>query len=187
MVKTALLFTQNRHDLIASREQAALLEQIYNLQKNQGEKNEAEIILGGGYIFTDTLLTNHGRNFGVETGDLAIVDNTVIVGKVSEVGDIWSKIEPFSSIRQKNTGRSGINKSILFSEIVGIGAGEMQGETVQETNIKIGDAMWWGENTNYMIGTVDKISKSDSGALETINIILPVPLRFISKINIVKP
>src|SRR3989344_2119607 len=79
----------------------------------------ANISLGGGYLFSDSIIIDHGTYDGVELGDIVTTNDGIFVGSVSESGVYWSKIIPFTQLGRKTVIRGGPNKEIIF-EINGI-------------------------------------------------------------------
>ncbi|KKT42329.1 MAG: hypothetical protein UW30_C0001G0054 [Candidatus Giovannonibacteria bacterium GW2011_GWA2_44_13b] len=142
----------------------------------------AKVVLGGGYIFSDSLYINEGSGSGIENGDLALSPEKIFVGRISETGTNWSKIEPFGLLGQKVALRFGPNKEITV-EASGLGRGELITELPQDAQITPGETVWLGKNPEFPAGLVSEIKKVDGREIQ--NIIIKSPLPFGSLLDIV--
>lgn len=157
----------------------ALEEENKSLKSLSGHKISEEILaeirLGGGYLFSDILLLNVGKKDGVNMGDLVFNGGKIFVGKISEVGDVWSKVFPIGRLGEKISLRVGGDKEVLF-EAVGAGRGELITELPKELVIVLGDLVWLGENPAYPVGLVINIQKTEGREMQVVRMASPLQL-----------
>jgi len=142
----------------------------------------AKVVLGGGYIFSDSLYVNEGSDAGISEGDPALSPEKIFVGQISEVGRDWSKIKPFGALGEKIVLRFGPNKEIAVLA-TGLGRGELIAELPKDTQIISGETVWLGEKPEYAAGLISEAGKVDGREIQ--NIIIKSPLPFGSLLNII--
>jgi len=183
---------------ISTPEQTAMLKaKIADLEKERDNLNiligntynknivPANVSLGGGYLFSDSIIVDRGANSGVAIDDYVTTIDGMFVGKVISVGANWSSIVPFTRLGQKTVIRGGQNKEIVF-EVSGIGGGETSADLPGSLDIKIGDIFWSGEYPDFIIGIVNGIDSSQAKQIQTVYFGPPVALKFLTFVNIHK-
>lgn len=146
----------------------------------------ANVILGGGYLFSDVILINQGENADVKVGDLVAYQN-VLIGKILEVGKDWSKAALLGRLGEKVVLRqdSPENGRAVPIETLGKGAGEFQAEIPAEVNLKIGDIFRSAENPEYIVAVADKIKDAPNGRFKEISLIAPISPSWLYEVTIV--
>ena len=147
----------------------------------------ANVVFGGGYLFSDIILINQGENAGIKIGDIVTYQNKILIGRVAEVGADWSKTALLGSLGDKITLRQDSSENIqsVPVEAVGRGGGELQMEMSAETNLKIGDIFRSAENPEYIAGVVDKISYEFGGQFKEISVFSPLSPVLLNEIDII--
>lgn len=151
--------------------------------QNGSDEKTANIILGNEYLFSDTLIIDQGNSDNINIGEAVIAENFIAIGIIEKVGNDWARIRPFSQLDFKTTARAGIEKSSVL-EISGIGGGEMKAIVPFEFPIQAGDAIWWGENPDYIIGLVNSVSQQEGNNLKEIFINAPLSLHSLANVTI---
>ena len=157
--KLADFLAPEHRELERSRDQIWMLERIAELQAENkklnellGEKSEKKILLaklsfGGGYLFTDIyFLKDVDGQFKI--GDLVLKDG-ILLGRISEAGEGWSKFKSLGGLGEKSVLRAGTNKEIVI-EAVGRGGGELVAEIPASIVVHVGDPVWWGGRSRIL-------------------------------------
>jgi len=137
----------------------------------------ARVIFLPNFVPGNSLLIDLGKNNTTrrapKPGDWAVVDGTILVGRVVTVADTYSKIRLISAetdlavvIGDKNTP----------AVATGSGAGNFTVTLPKDTVIKIGDRVIAPLFNNYLIGIVGHIEKLASRPMQTILVRTPVNL-----------
>lgn len=147
---------------------------------NSRSEIPAKIILGGGYLFSDSLYADEGLNSGVKEKDLALSPEKIFIGKIAGTGKDWSRIDPVGSLGSKISLRLGSDKEIAV-EATGLGRGELIAELPKDVSITAGETAWLGEKPEYSVGLVSEIKKVEGREIQ--NIIIKSPLPFGSLVN----
>ena len=101
-ILTPLKFFPKRSERDASNEVLLLYQKISDLEAELSSKNNlsgsisANVVFGGGYIFSDSIFLNKGSENGVSTGDFVVYKSSIALAKVEEVFPKYSKAVPFS-------------------------------------------------------------------------------------------
>lgn len=148
---------------------------------DQGSEIPAKVTLGGGYIFSDALYINAGADSGIRENDLAVSEEKIFIGKVSETGENWSRISPIGTLGSKVALRLGENKEITV-EATGLGRGELIAELPKDTVIMSDQIVWLGERPELSAGLIAETNKVEGREIQ--NIIIKSPLPFGSLLNI---
>ncbi len=183
----------------ASRESLALLIKIRDLERENIKLQKAlgvngktrlipaNVIFGGGYLFSDSILINQGENAGIKIGDLITYQNKILIGQVVEIGADWSKAVLLGRVGDKIILRQDAPENIQFApiEATGRGGGEFQVEMPADVNLKIGDIFRSAENPEYIAGVVDKISSEFGGQFKEVGLISPVSPILLYEVDII--
>lgn len=186
-----LKFFPARNEKEISRETALLYQKINDLEQRLQEHNFADksilanIIFGGGYIFSDSILLDRGLEYGIAKGDFVIYKSSIAVAKIDEVFSGYSKAVPFSRFGEKITLRSGPQKSVLF-EAEGGGGREIVASLPKGSLVNVGDGVYLAENPRFLAGIVEMATKRESRDFEEINVLLPLSLWSIVEVSIIK-
>ncbi|MBI2023353.1 hypothetical protein HYT01_02195 [Candidatus Giovannonibacteria bacterium] len=159
------------------------------MKNADGSTVPAKVVVGGGFMYSDVLMLDEGSDSGIEEGSLVFfgaAQGPEILGKISETGNNWSKAVPFSVVGQKTVLRSGKDKSIVF-EAVGVGGGEMRTELPSEVELKVGDIVWWGEGSSYVLGMIGRAESHSGSQLREFYIKIPVSLGNLREVMISRP
>ncbi len=155
------------------------------LGENASGEVPAEIRLGGGYLFSDILLLNKGDGDGLSIGDIVLSKEKIFVGKISDTGRNWSKVNPIGRLGEKIALRAGINKEITF-EAAGLGRGELFVELPKDLGLAVGDIVWLGEEASYPAGLISAIRKNEGREMQDVTISSPLPLGSLAEVIAVK-
>ncbi|KKT57414.1 MAG: hypothetical protein UW81_C0024G0017 [Candidatus Giovannonibacteria bacterium GW2011_GWC2_44_9] len=199
IIKASLFLVPERESRQASNQALALLIKIRDLERENlklkkalgvNGKNRlipANIVFGGGYLFSDILFINQGENAGIKIGDLVTYQNKILIGRITEVGADWSKAALLGHVGDKITLRQDALENIQFvpMEATGRGGGEFQMEMPAETNLKIGDIFRSAENPEYIAGVVDRISSEFDEPFKEISVISPVSPVLLDEVDII--
>lgn len=162
------------------------LKNILNI-KNKARLIPANVIFGGGYLFSDVILINQGENAGIKIGDLVTYGDKILIGRILEVGVYRSKAALLGHLGDKIVLRQDLseNSQAIPIETAGRGAGELQAEIPAEVNLKIGDMFRSAENPEYLVGVIDKITAEASNQFKTITIIAPIAPSLLYEVTVV--
>lgn len=190
--ETFLRFFPEMRKENTSQEMLLLEERIKGLNseilRKENAKNDeilADVVFGGGYIFSDAIFLNKGTKDGVEAGDLVIYKFSVVVGKIEEVFSGHSKVAPFSRFGNKISLRAGFGKTVLF-EGEGNGGREIVATLPKGSGVSSGDRVFIAESPELLAGIVEGTKKKESRDFEELSIVLPFSLRSITEVRIVK-
>ncbi len=172
-----------------SFENTALYEKIKDLESklklSKDTEISAQVIFGGGYVFSDNLFLNKGRKNGIAVDELVVYKNIFMIGRVEEVLENYSKVSTFSLFGVKTPFRTGIQKEILF-EGEGNGGGEIFAIFPQGVNIDVGNTVWLGENSDFVVGVVEKINQEEGRDFKEVFVRVPVSFRSITDVTLFK-
>ena len=154
-------------------------------QNNFSEEMSANIIFGGGYIFSDTIFLDKGTESGVESGNLVVYKSAIAIAQMEEVFSGYSKAAPFSRFGRVVSLRSGEDKKILF-EAKGVGGRESSAILPKGSGVKGGDSAYLAEDPRFLVGVVESAEKKESRDFDEIRIVVPLSLRSIAGVNIEK-
>ena len=199
IVRASFFLAPEMESRQSSRESLALLVKIRDLERENIKLKTAlgidgkirlipaNVVFGGGYLFSDIILINQGENAGIKIGDIVTYQNKILIGRVAEVGADWSKTALLGSLGDKITLRQDSSENIqsVPVEAVGRGGGELQMEMSAETNLKIGDIFRSAENPEYIAGVVDKISYEFGGQFKEISVFSPLSPVLLNEIDII--
>lgn len=199
IIKVSLFLAPERESLQVSREGLALLIKIRDLEKENIKLQKAlgvnsktrlipaNVIFGGGYLFSDAILVNQGGNAGIKIGDLVAYQNKILIGRIAEVGADWSKAVLLGRVGDKITLRQDAPENIqpIPIEATGRGGGELRMEVSAETNLKIGDIFRLAESPEYIAGMVGKISSEFGGQFKEISIVSPLSPVLLNEVDII--
>ena len=185
-------FFPKRNERDTSRELTLLYKKINDLEselkekeRNLNEEISANIVFGGGYIFSDSVFLDKGIENGVENDDLIVYKSAIAIAYVEEIFPRYSKAIPFSRFGRVMSLRSGENKEILF-EGTGMGGREISAILPKGSGIKSGDSVYLAEDPRFLVGIVGSAEKKESRDFEEIKIIIPFSLRSIVEASIFK-
>lgn len=136
-------------------------------------EQERDILLGPGFVFSDSLIVSGGAVFGTQKDDLVVSPDGIVVGVVTEVGAEWSKAALFSRLGNTVVLRAGNEKEIVF-EAHGIGGGELRAELPSAVALRTGDTLWLGIRPMYVAGLVDTIDRAPGRQLQQLIIRVPI-------------
>lgn len=159
---------------------------LYALLQNKDPLKKilfANVQLGGGYIFSDSLIIDKGVSDDVAVGDFVTTDDGLLVGSVIDRGPHWSAVASFTQLGRKVVVRGGGSKQIVF-EMNGIGGGEAEVDLPISLDIKVGDVYWSGEHSDYIVGVVDHIDRSPTSQIQTVYMKPPISLIFLTRVVI---
>ena len=201
-LRTILFFAPEAVSRDESRQNLALILELKRLKEENGKlkqilgvKNQARIIparikLGGGYLFTDVLVLDKGLEAGVKVGDVVSAEDNILIGLVSEAGNGWSKILPAGYAGEKIILRkkpvAGSAESAVF-EAFGMGGGEIKAELPASLNFKAGDPLYWGENSDLIVGFVDRVLTDNEGGIQRVFIVSPFSFIKPDYVTIISP
>lgn len=152
---------------------------------DQGSEIPAKVTLGGGYIFSDALYINAGADSGIRENDLAVSEEKIFIGKVSETGENWSRISPIGALGSKVALRLGENKEITV-EATGLGRGELIAELPKDMVIMSDEIVWLGEKPEFTVGLIAETDQVEGRNIQNIIIKSPLPLGSLLNILIIK-
>ena len=176
----------NAENKILYEKIAGLEKQIFNLQKTPAVNTiSANIIFGGGYIFSDSIFLDKGAEDGVRVGDLVVFESSFAIASIEEVYNKHSKAALFSRFGAKTPFRSGVEKNILF-DAEGRGGEEMFSLLPKGSGIDVGNGVYLGQNSKFIVGIVEEVGKKEGRDFEEIKILLPFSLRSIVDVEIIK-
>lgn len=199
IIKASLFLAPERESLQVSGESLALLIKIQDLEKENIKLKRAlgmngktrlipaNIVFGGGYLFSDAILVNQGENAGIKIGDLVTYQNKIIIGQIAEVGANWSKADLLGRVGNRITLRQDAleNTQSIPTEAIGRGGGEFRMEMPAETNLKIGDIFRSAESPEYIAGVIDRISLELGGQFKEISIVSPISPVLLNEVDII--
>lgn len=165
--------------LLAQKQEKEDNDYLRGLLGRIGEKElpiVGEVIFLPNFIPHQTLLIDVGENNltkSLQIGDLAIVEDFVLIGRVAEVGSWFSKIRLLSAEEGLSVVIGAKNVPALA---VGAGAGNFSISLPKDTAISVGDRVVSPLHDNLLIGIVRHIEKNPSQPNQTILVKTPVNL-----------
>jgi cell shape-determining protein MreC len=183
-----ILEENNQEKLALAGVIAGLQKENEYLKNTEGLKDKkilpANIILGGGYLFSDFLILDIGNESGITSGDKVITPENIYLGKITETGNGWSRVSEPTKIGEFTTMRFGENKEVS-SEGVGLGA-EIKVSLPSSIILKLGDIVWLGESPEILLGLVSKVDKRDGKDLQEIVVESPINSKNIVRAEVIK-
>lgn len=152
------------------------LRSLFGRSKDKGLPVIGEVIFLPNFIPYQTLLIDVGKNNlskRLKVGDLAVIDRTVLVGRVAEIGAWYSKVRLLSA---EGNIAVVIGKKNVPAQANGAGAGNFSVSLPKDTPVYIGDRVVAPLFNNLLVGTVRAISKNPSKPNQEILIKTPINL-----------
>lgn len=155
----------------------------------RGEKNNQEVLakiikrpgIGSNY---DILLIDIGVKDGVKKGDYAVVSNSLVIGKISEVFNSTSNVKLFSSPEEKI--KTLLTPANIEMEVEGIGGGNFRVDIPKGVEAKKGDSIIMPSLNSQTIGRIEEISKESANPFKTLYFKIPINIFKISWLKIIK-
>ena len=147
-----------------------------------GDFLEALVILRPPAIAHDQLIVNKGFKDGVMDGQLVVIDDSVIVGKVGEVFEDSSRVISFSSYGLEQNvflQQAGISATAL-----GFGNNELIITLPRDFPVSVGDKAVSLTSQPYLVGIIESIDLSPSSPLKTLRIKQPFNIYHLRSVNI---
>ncbi len=141
------------------------------------------IVFGGGFLFTDTLSIDRGRESGIVSGDFVATKESILVGTIIQTGERWSTVAPFTQLGRKVLVRAGEKKDIVF-EAMGVGGEEIEVDLPATVNLKAGDVVWSAEKPDYIVGLVDRLDSSSARQIQNVFIKPPIAFKALTDVEI---
>lgn len=158
------------------------------LREMFGRVNTQKLLLG--YVLQkpnhspyDTLLLDIGSREGVSVGKLVVAYGEVPIGRVAEVYEKVSVVRMFSSPLQEIPVQIGDTK--IESVAVGIGGGNFRMLLPKDTPISEGDIVTLSGFDNRILGTVEKINRSEAETFARIMFKSPLSIYELSAVFVV--
>lgn len=154
----------------------AYLRQILGRINKEAKPLVGQIIFLPNFVPYQTLLIDLGKaNLGrpMMVGDLAVVYGAVVIGRVAEVGEWYSKVRLLSA---ENNLAVMIGSKNIPAVASGAGAGNFSITLPKDTLVVIGDRVVAPLLNNLLIGTVRYVEKKPSQPNQTILVKTPVNL-----------
>ena len=120
----------------------------------------------------DTLLINKGLEVGVKVGDLLLVSDSIMIGKVIEVREYSSLVLLNSSPSAYFTANISRNNEPI--EVFGRGSGNLYAKLPIVTDLEIGDVIVLNYGKVFSIGIVKEIEEEEISGFKHAFISLPV-------------
>jgi cell shape-determining protein MreC len=127
----------------------------------------------------DTLFLDEGINSGINNGDLVLVGNRILIGKISKVSDGNATVSLNSFAGVVSYGY--ISRTNEPIEVRGNG-GDMEAKVPIDFDVVVGDKIITGGSVNFIIAVVGAIEVDHSSGFKNILISMPVN---VLKINFV--
>lgn len=150
--------------------------QLFGRFKDKSLPIVGEVIFLPNFVPYQTLLLDVGRNNlskKLKVGDLAVANGSVLVGRVAEVGDWYSKVKLISAESSLSVV---IGSSNISAVAVGSGAGNFSISLPKGTKVYAGDRVVAPLYNNLLIGTVGYVKKNPSQPNQTVLVKTPVNL-----------
>ncbi|MEK7560192.1 MAG: rod shape-determining protein MreC [Patescibacteria group bacterium] len=189
--KIFYVFFKEREEINVALETNLLYKRIKDLELKLQEKESkdktipANVVFGGGYLFSDSIFLDKGSKDGVEKGDFVVYKSFAVLAEIDEVFSGYSRALPFSRFGEKTALRSGSTKNVLF-EAEGSGGGKILAYLPQNSGVSAGDGVYLAKSSQFLVGLVETNEKKESRDFEEISIILPFSLRSVAEVDIVK-
>ena len=101
-----------------------------------------------------TIILSKGFRDGVEVGSIVYLRGRQPIGTIGKVHDKTSELSLLSSANNKINGV--INNTTVIP-LLGNGGGNFIGNVIKNTDVKIGDTIYCGDDTSLILGTVADI------------------------------
>jgi len=142
------------------------------------------ILAGPGRMAYDTLVVDVGSNSGIETGDVVLYANSIVIGEVAEVFPSSSKLKLYSSPGE--TLEVVVGLDAIPTEAIGRGAGNFEIKLPRDTQVLLGDPIRIPSRFLRMAGVVEHIEVLPNDPFKTILFKNPVNIFEIEWVEIVK-
>jgi len=132
----------------------------------------AKVLLTPNVISSGVITLEVGRkDFDIKPGDLVVYNDKVLLGRVLEVRDSYTKVRLVSANKAISVL---IGKENLPAEATGLGSGNFSITLPKGAEIKKGDAVIAPEYGGYLLGLVDVIKKTNADPFQTILFNAPI-------------
>lgn len=131
----------------------------------------AKIIAKPPQTKVDSLLVDKGAKDGVKKGDLVLVGERVLIGRIEKVFDRQSLVTLNSLAEQVVYGY--LERTGEFLEVKGVGGGNMEAKVPIDFSVEIGDLVSFEGTRSYLFGKVSLIEEDEPSGFKEIIISLP--------------
>lgn len=132
----------------------------------------AKVLLTPNVVSSGIITLEVGRNNSeVKPGDLVVYNDKVLLGRVLEVRDYYSKVKLTST---NKTISVLVGKENLPAEATGLGSGNFSITLPKGAEVKKGDAVTAPEYGGYLLGLVDVVKKTNADPFQTILFNAPI-------------
>ena len=152
------------------------LRKILGRQTAKTQPLVAQVVFLPNFIPYNNLLLDLGTNNslrGLKVGDLDIADGMILIGRIAEVDNAYSKARLISA---ENNLAVVIGNKNIPATANGSGAGNFTITLPKDTAVAVGDRVLAPLLNNYLIGIVGHIEKISSRPTQTILVQTPINL-----------
>ncbi|MFA6253650.1 MAG: rod shape-determining protein MreC [Candidatus Paceibacterota bacterium] len=152
------------------------LRSIFGRNQNSIKPVVARVIFLPNFVPYNNLLLDIGKNNrsrSFQVGDLVVADGTILIGRVAEIDDTYTKVRLISAEANLSVTIGVKNVPAIAS---GSGVGNFTITLPKDTPVFEGDRVTTPSLGNYLIGSVGHIEKMASRPTQTILVRTPVNL-----------
>jgi len=161
------------------------LQKITHRYKDEVVPIVAKVFRRPPFLPFDTFLIDVGRKTApdISLGDKVLVDNSILIGEIVQIGKNMSKIKMYSSPKTKLGVVIGVEK--VPANAVGVGGGNFTVELPRGVEIHEGDKVVYQDLQEYILGAVGNVDNDPRHTLQTIYISSPINIYELPWIQIV--
>ncbi len=144
----------------------------------------ASVIARSPQVPLDSVLINKGSGDGVVAGDLVLVSEHSLAGKVAEVNGGTSVVALSSSSNNSFVGI--VARTGEAVEVKGVGGGNLSTRTPIDFDIQTGDSLLISQGSNYMVAVVGLVESDVSGGAKNSLMSLPFNIGTLETVFVLK-
>lgn len=131
----------------------------------------------------DSFVINQGAEDGISSGDIVVISDRILAGRVVEANKNSSIVMTDSF--PENSIFASLDTTGDSFEIKGVGGGNLKAKIPSSTNIKEGDNLIISYNTNYIVAIVGAIKIDESMGLKEVFMTLPFDINKIDSVFVI--
>lgn len=184
--ENAMLRAENSRMQALVLDRNLLQERVAKLEESLGRSRNdnrvvADVVVGIGQSFYDTVILDVGSDHGVQNGDSVVFAGSSLVGQIIEVSATTAKMKFYSSPGEEYAALLGPHS--ILATVHGRGNGNFDAKIPENSDLVVGDKVTVSKG-NLILGMVTEIEKTPGVPFATVFFRMPFNLTEIRTVEV---
>lgn len=184
--ENAMLRAENSRMQALVLDRNLLQERVTKLEESLGRSRNdnrvvADVIVGIGQSFYDTIILDVGSDHGIQNGDSVVYAGSSLIGQIVEVSATSAKMKFYSSPGEEYPALLGPHS--IPSTVHGRGNGNFDTKIPENSDLVVGDKVIVPKG-NLLLGTITEIEKTPGVPFATVFFRMPLNLTEIRTVEV---